>query len=159
MKHRRSSNINGLILFTPERYHDERGYFQESFNSIEFYEALGKKVEFVQDNLSYSKKGVFRIHLQDAPHAQAKLVQVIKGSVVDFAIDLKPSIPTYLNGRNLNYLIRIDVSYGFLRVLVTHFLLLLTMHIFHIRPQIFTIKILKDALDGMIQKYNYNLKA
>lgn len=97
MKHKKSSKIDGLILFTPNRYHDERGYFQESFNTIKFYEALGKKVEFVQDNLSYSKKGVFRgIHLQNAPHAQAKLVQVIKGSVVDFAVDLRPSSPTYL---------------------------------------------------------------
>ena len=56
MKHKKSSKIDGLILFTPNRYHDERGYFQESFNTIKFYEALGKKVEFVQDNLSYSKK-------------------------------------------------------------------------------------------------------
>lgn len=97
MKYKRSSKIDGLILFTPKRYHDERGYFQESFNSIEFYQVLGKKVEFVQENLSYSNKGVFRgIHLQDKPHAQGKLVQVIKGCVIDYAIDLRPSSPTYL---------------------------------------------------------------
>ena len=78
--------IADILLLEPKVYYDERGYFMESFNEREF-EAL-QKVKFVQDNESMSKKGVLRgLHFQRPPHAQAKLVRVICGSVFDVAVD------------------------------------------------------------------------
>ena len=88
--------IADILLLEPKVYYDERGYFMESFNEREF-EAL-QKVKFVQDNESMSKKGVLRgLHFQRPPHAQAKLVRVICGSVFDVAVDLRLSSPTYGN--------------------------------------------------------------
>ncbi len=88
--------IADLLLIEPKVYYDDRGYFMESFNEREF-EAL-QKVKFVQDNESMSKKGVLRgLHFQRPPHAQAKLVRVISGSVFDVAVDLRLSSPTYGN--------------------------------------------------------------
>lgn len=88
--------IADILLLEPKVYYDERGYFMESFNEREF-EAL-QKVKFVQDNESMSKKDVLRgLHFQRPPHAQAKLVRVICGSVFDVAIDLRLSSPTYGN--------------------------------------------------------------
>jgi len=88
--------IADILLLVPTVYYDERGYFMESFNEREF-EAL-QKVKFVQDNESMSKKGVLRgLHFQRPPHAQAKLVRVISGSVFDVAVDLRLSSPTYGN--------------------------------------------------------------
>ncbi len=88
--------IADILLLEPKVYYDERGYFMESFNEREF-EAL-QKVKFVQDNESMSKKDVLRgLHFQRPPHAQAKLVRVIRGSVFDVAVDLRLSSPTYGN--------------------------------------------------------------
>ncbi len=88
--------IADILLLEPKVYYDERGYFMESFNEREF-EAL-QKVKFVQDNESMSKKDVLRgLHFQRPPHAQAKLVRVICGSVFDVAVDLRLSSPTYGN--------------------------------------------------------------
>ena len=90
-------DLDGLILFMPEKYQDERGFFQESYNKKEFDEIVGRNVDFVQDNFSESKKGVFRgIHFQKKPHEQGKLVRVTYGKVLDFAVDLRPDSPTYL---------------------------------------------------------------
>jgi len=89
--------LEELILFKPERFFDERGYFQESYSKKKFDEIVGEDVTFVQDNFSLSKKGVFRgIHLQKKPFQQGKLVKVTFGTVIDFAIDLRPDSKNYL---------------------------------------------------------------
>lgn len=87
--------IEGLLELKPRIFKDDRGQFIETYNQ-ETLEALGFTHKFVQDNQSISQKGVFRgIHLQREPHAQGKLVRVVKGSVVDYAVDLRPNSPTF----------------------------------------------------------------
>jgi len=86
--------IEGLVLFQPKVYQDNRGYFLETYQDERYQDHL--KVAFVQDNLSMSHKGVLRgLHFQKPPHAQGKLVQVLKGSVLDVAVDLRVKSPTY----------------------------------------------------------------
>ncbi len=88
--------IEGLLIFTPRVFQDERGAFMESFNKRQFEEAVGRKVDFVQDNQSVSRKGVLRgLHFQTPPYAQGKLVRVIKGAVIDVAVDIRKNSPTY----------------------------------------------------------------
>ena len=90
------TKIKGVLLLQPNVYKDERGYFLESFNSKEFYKLTKVKASFVQDNQSFSVKGVLLgLHFQNPPYAQAKLVRVIKGSVIDVALDIRKSSPTY----------------------------------------------------------------
>ena len=89
-------DIEGLLILTPCVFEDERGVFMESFNKQKFNEAVGREVNFVQDNQSVSKKGVLRgLHFQSPPFAQGKLVRVIKGSVIDVAVDIRKNSPTY----------------------------------------------------------------
>jgi dTDP-4-dehydrorhamnose 3,5-epimerase len=103
MKFNKSKLFKDVILIKPERYLDERGYFQESYNHIEYNKIFGEDVDFVQDNLSFSTKGVFRgIHLQKDPYAQGKLVQVIIGEVLDYIVDLREDSPTYLKWEKYN---------------------------------------------------------
>ena len=86
--------IKDLLLLTPQVYSDQRGYFMESYNKLK----VGKMIkdDFVQDNESLSKKNVLRgLHLQLPPHAQAKLIRVIKGSILDVAVDLRSESDTY----------------------------------------------------------------
>lgn len=88
--------IEGLLIITPRVFEDDRGTFMESFNKGKFDEAVGREVSFVQDNQSVSKKGVLRgLHFQKSPFAQGKLVRVIKGSVIDIAVDIRKNSPTY----------------------------------------------------------------
>lgn len=88
-------DIEGLILIEPKVFKDDRGYFFESFNEKTYGEILGN-VRFVQDNISESKKNVLRgLHFQTPPHPQGKLVSVIKGRVLDVALDLRTSSSTY----------------------------------------------------------------
>ena len=88
-------HIFGLKLLQPSIFHDERGYFFESYN-YETFKKLGIEDVFVQDNQSFSKKNVIRgLHFQVPPFAQAKLVRVIKGAVLDVAVDLRKNSPTY----------------------------------------------------------------
>jgi dTDP-4-dehydrorhamnose 3,5-epimerase len=88
--------IEGLIIFTPRVFNDDRGYFFESYNTITFNNAVGYPVNFVQDNQSFSTKGVLRgLHLQKGEHAQAKLVRVTLGEVLDVAVDLRSGSATY----------------------------------------------------------------
>lgn len=88
--------IEGLLIITPRVFEDERGAFMESFNKQKFNEAVGREVNFVQDNQSVSKKGVLRgLHFQSPPFAQGKLVRVIKGAVIDVAVDIRKNSPTY----------------------------------------------------------------
>lgn len=79
-------------------YEDSRGYFFESFNSKKFQELTGTNVQFVQDNQSSSTRGVLRgLHMQTGEYAQAKLVRVLEGSVLDVAVDLRKYSPTFGN--------------------------------------------------------------
>ena len=86
---------NALVL-KPRVFEDERGYFYESFNNKVFESLSGVKVDFIQDNQSYSSKGTLRgLHFQKGDAAQAKLVRVTKGSAYDVAVDLRPQSPTF----------------------------------------------------------------
>ena len=81
--------LAGVLILEPKVFGDERGFFMESFNQRTFDEAVGHHVEFVQDNHSCSNRGVLRgLHYQLPPHAQAKLVRVVKGSAFDVVVDL-----------------------------------------------------------------------
>ena len=90
------TDIEGLLIFTPRKFEDDRGYFFESFNQAIFDEATNNEYSFVQDNQSFSKKGVLRgLHFQNPPFAQGKLVRVIKGAVLDVAVDIRKGSETY----------------------------------------------------------------
>jgi dTDP-4-dehydrorhamnose 3,5-epimerase len=89
------TNIEGLVIIQPDIYGDERGYFFESFQKEKFRQ-LGIEADFVQDNESMSTRGVLRgLHFQAPPFAQGKLVRVIRGSVMDVAVDLRKESMTY----------------------------------------------------------------
>ena len=88
--------LKGCFTVEPEIYKDNRGLFFESFNKKKFKRKTGLEIDFVQDNQSISSKGVLRgLHYQKAQYAQAKLLRVIKGSVLDVAVDLRPKSSTY----------------------------------------------------------------
>ena len=90
--------LEDVLLIYPDLHEDERGYFYEVFNEKEFNEKTGGKYDFhaLQENESKSKAGVFRgLHFQKAPYEQAKLVRVLKGYVVDFAVDIRKDSPTF----------------------------------------------------------------
>lgn len=88
--------IEDVILIEPTIHGDDRGYFIETFKQDLLEEAIGCKVNFVQDNESKSTKGVLRgLHYQLPPFTQAKLVKVIEGSVLDVAVDIRKSSPTF----------------------------------------------------------------
>ena len=87
--------IKGLLVINPRVFGDDRGYFFESWSKQSFAEA-GLDLDFVQDNQSISSKGVLRgLHFQNPPYEQGKLVRVIKGAVLDVALDLRKDSPTY----------------------------------------------------------------
>jgi len=88
--------IKGLLLINPRIFEDDRGLFFESFNERKYNEIVGSEINFVQDNISVSKKYVLRgLHFQKPPFAQGKLVTVLKGSVLDVAVDLRKNSVTY----------------------------------------------------------------
>jgi dTDP-4-dehydrorhamnose 3,5-epimerase len=88
-------SIPDVLLIEPTVYADDRGYFKESYNLNDFEEFL-PGVTFVQDNESKSTKGVLRgLHFQHSPHAQAKLIRVIQGSIWDVAVDIRPESSTF----------------------------------------------------------------
>jgi len=89
-------SIKDVILIEPTIHGDDRGYFVETFRQDLLEEAIGYKVNFVQDNESRSTKGVLRgLHYQLPPFTQAKLVRVIEGNVLDIAVDIRKSSPTF----------------------------------------------------------------
>ncbi len=89
------TKIKDLLIIKPDVFEDERGYFFESF-SKEKFKALGLDLDFVQDNESKSQKNVLRgLHFQKPPFAQGKLVRVVKGAVLDVAVDLRAGSETY----------------------------------------------------------------
>lgn len=90
----KESKLEGVIIIEVNIYEDTRGFFMESFNRKK-YKEIGITKEFVQDNLSYSRKNILRgLHFQN-PNAQAKLVSVIKGEVYDVVADLRKESPTF----------------------------------------------------------------
>jgi dTDP-4-dehydrorhamnose 3,5-epimerase len=116
------TDISGLLIIQPNVFEDNRGYFFESYNKKEF---LNNEIEadFVQDNQSLSQKGVLRgLHFQSPPYAQGKLVSVIKGAVLDVAVDIRSASATYgkhvaieLNEKNKTMLwIPAGFAHGFL---------------------------------------------
>ena len=89
------TNIEGVVIIEPRIFKDDRGYFFESFSQREFEEKVCKTT-FVQDNESKSSYGVLRgLHFQKPPFAQSKLVRVIKGAVLDVAVDIRKDSPTF----------------------------------------------------------------
>jgi dTDP-4-dehydrorhamnose 3,5-epimerase len=115
-------NINGLKIIEPTIFEDERGLFFESYNQEKFVKA-GITENFVQDNQSISNKGVLRgLHYQNGSHAQAKLVRVIKGSVLDIAVDLRKNSSTFgkhfalelSDKNNLMFFIPVGFAHGFI---------------------------------------------
>jgi len=89
------TDIPDVKIIEPKVFGDERGFFFESYNTAAFNAAIGREVQFVQDNHSMSTKGVLRgLHYQ-IQHSQAKLVRVVAGDVFDVAIDLRKSSPTF----------------------------------------------------------------
>jgi len=116
-------SIPDLLLIEPAVFEDDRGYFMESYNEAKFAEATGIQVQWIQDNESQSNKNVLRgLHLQKEPYAQAKLVRVIRGSVLDVAVDLRSGSKTFghhvsavLSGENRHQLyIPEGFAHGFL---------------------------------------------
>lgn len=90
------TSLKGCVVLTPTVFSDGRGRFFESYKKEAFNEALGQEVNFVQDNESFSSKGVLRgLHFQKGAFAQAKLVRVVHGSVLDVVVDLRPDSTTY----------------------------------------------------------------
>lgn len=90
------TNIDGVLIIEPRVFGDARGYFFESYNARDFREQTGIEVGFVQDNESRSSRGVVRgLHFQKPPFAQAKLVRVVEGKVLDVAVDIRKGSPTY----------------------------------------------------------------
>ncbi|MFM8808384.1 MAG: dTDP-4-dehydrorhamnose 3,5-epimerase [Spartobacteria bacterium] len=86
------TDLDGVLLLTPQVFEDARGFFLESWNQRAFDRAMGKTVGFVQDNFLHSKRGVLRgLHYQVAPAAQGKLVFVLSGSIFDVVVDVRPA--------------------------------------------------------------------
>ena len=85
-----------VMVIEPDVYKDDRGFFYESFNQDRFNNLIGKKISFVQDNISFSNKGVLRgIHFQLEPFAQGKLVSVLNGEVFDVVVDIRKKSSTF----------------------------------------------------------------
>ena len=92
----KETKLKGCFIIEPSVYEDERGFFFESYNQKRFNDLINDEVNFVQDNQSFSSKGVIRaLHYQLGEHAQAKLVRVLQGKVLDVAVDLRKDSPTF----------------------------------------------------------------
>ena len=117
------TKLEGCFILQPKIYADERGYFLETFNQKTFEEKTGLQINFVQDNESKSSYGVVRgLHFQNGEHAQAKLVRVLQGEVLDVVVDIRPDSKTYgesfsvvLSGENQKqFFIPRGFAHGFL---------------------------------------------
>lgn len=116
------TKIDGVYIIEPKVYDDARGYFFEAYRKSDFEQHIGK-VDFIQDNESKSSRGVLRgLHYQRGEYSQAKLVRVIKGTVLDVAVDLRHDSPTFgqhvmveLSGENKRqFFIPRGFAHGFL---------------------------------------------
>jgi dTDP-4-dehydrorhamnose 3,5-epimerase len=117
------TKLEDCFIVEPKVILDERGYFMESFNEKTFQKGIGQEVHFVQDNQSFSSKGVLRgLHYQTGEHSQAKLVRVLEGEVLDIAVDIRPNSKTYgqyeavlLSAKNqLQFFVPRGFAHGFL---------------------------------------------
>jgi dTDP-4-dehydrorhamnose 3,5-epimerase len=91
------TKLKGCFVIEPNVFNDDRGYFFESYNKEKFEKLTGSTVNFVQDNESFSTKGVLRgLHFQKGAYSQAKLVRVTHGEVLDVAVDIRPDSETFL---------------------------------------------------------------
>lgn len=100
------TDIAGVFILKPRIFHDERGYFMETYRHNDFMAHIGE-VDFVQDNESSSSYGVIRgLHFQNMPHAQSKLVRCTQGAVQDVAVDLREGSPTF--GKHISIILRAD---------------------------------------------------
>jgi len=91
-----ATKLEGCYIIEPKIINDDRGYFMESFNENTFQKGIGQTIHFVQDNQSFSSKGVLRgLHYQVGEHSQAKLVRVLSGEVLDVAVDIRPNSKTF----------------------------------------------------------------
>ena len=91
------TEIKDCFIIKPTVFSDNRGYFFESFNEQKFNQITSLDIHFVQDNQAKSDRGILRgLHFQNGEHAQAKLVRVLQGKVIDVAVDLRKDSPTYL---------------------------------------------------------------
>lgn len=115
--------LEGVVIISPDVFADERGFFMETFQEKRYQELLGSDICFVQDNISCSKKGVVRgLHYQALPFAQGKLVQVVRGRVIDVAVDIRSGSPTFgqhvaveLSGENKKqFFIPVGFAHGFI---------------------------------------------
>ena len=115
------TQIDGLLIIEPRVFGDERGYFFESYSERDFTDAVGS-VKFLQANESKSRYGVLRgLHFQKEPYAQAKLVRVVSGGVLDVAVDIRKGSPTFgqhfsveLTGENhRQFFIPKGIAHGF----------------------------------------------
>lgn len=115
--------LKHCFLLKPSVYKDQRGTFQESYNKKQFEKATGLNIDFVQDNQSTSSKGVLRgLHFQTGPFAQAKLVRVVFGEVLDVVVDLRPQSPSFKKSykvvlsheNNLQLFVPAGFAHGFL---------------------------------------------
>lgn len=90
------TDISDVVVIKPRVFEDARGYFFESYNKLKFDELIGDDINFIQDNEAKSSYGVVRgLHFQKGVHAQAKLIKVVKGKVLDVAVDIRKDSPTY----------------------------------------------------------------
>ena len=90
------TKLKGCFILEPNVFKDTRGYFFESFNQNTFNDLIGEEINFVQDNESFSSKGVLRgLHFQTGNEAQAKLVRAVKGTVLDVVVDMRKDSPTF----------------------------------------------------------------
>jgi len=90
------TDISDVVVIKPRVFEDARGYFFESYNKLKFDELIGGDINFIQDNEAKSSYGVVRgLHFQKGEHAQAKLIKVVKGKVLDVAVDIRKDSPTY----------------------------------------------------------------
>jgi dTDP-4-dehydrorhamnose 3,5-epimerase len=106
----KETEISGVFIIEPQLFKDNRGYFFESFNQRKFNEGIGKEINFVQDNQSKSHYGVLRgLHFQSAPYEQSKLVKVLKGEVLDVAVDLRKDSSTY--GKHISIILNEENNY------------------------------------------------
>lgn len=115
------TNIDGVVVIRPRVFEDQRGYFFESYSKRDF-DKLVKEITFVQDNESRSSYGVLRgLHFQKWPFSQSKLVRVLRGKVLDVAVDIRKGSPTYgqhvaveMSGENrLQFFIPRGFAHGF----------------------------------------------
>ena len=107
------TGFEGLWVIEPSVFHDSRGFFFEGYNKSRF-EAHGLKYDWIQDNQSHSNYGVIRgLHFQKAPYAQAKMIRVLQGAILDVVVDLRKDQPTY--GRT--YAVELSAS-NFLQLLI-----------------------------------------